>query len=65
MSSRVDAQRREFALTVLGGPTTVVDIAGRRIGDEPAFDPPGQHSYLTKTAGPAVTAKRWNPWISR
>jgi L-ascorbate metabolism protein UlaG (beta-lactamase superfamily) len=41
---------------VLGGPTTVVDIAGRRIVMDPTFDPPGKHAYLTKTAGPAVTA---------
>jgi L-ascorbate metabolism protein UlaG (beta-lactamase superfamily) len=54
MSSRVDPLRREFALSVLGGPTTVVDIAGRRIVIDPTFDPPGPHAYLTKLAGPAV-----------
>lgn len=31
MSARVDAQRRDCAIRVLGGPTTVVDIAGLRI----------------------------------
>jgi L-ascorbate metabolism protein UlaG (beta-lactamase superfamily) len=54
MSSRVDPLRREFALSVLGGPTTVIDIAGRRIVIDPTFDPPGPHAYLTKLAGPAV-----------
>ena len=57
----VDAQRREFAISVLGGPTTVVDIAGRRIVMDPTFDPPGVHAYLTKTAGPAVSADALGP----
>jgi hypothetical protein len=34
-------------------PTTVVDIAGRRIVMDPTFDPPGPHAYLTTLAGPA------------
>jgi L-ascorbate metabolism protein UlaG (beta-lactamase superfamily) len=53
----IDEQRREFAFSVLGGPTTVVDIAGQRIVIDPTFDPPGAHAYLTKTAGPAVPAE--------
>jgi L-ascorbate metabolism protein UlaG (beta-lactamase superfamily) len=56
MSVGVDAQRRSCAITVLGGSTTVVDIAGRRIVMDPTFDPPGVHAYLTKTAGPAASA---------
>ena len=31
MSIHVDAARRDCAISVLGGPTTVIDIAGRRI----------------------------------
>lgn len=58
---RVDARRRECAISVLGGPTTVVDIAGRRIVIDPTFDPPGVHAYLTKTVGPAVTADALGP----
>jgi L-ascorbate metabolism protein UlaG (beta-lactamase superfamily) len=57
MSAGVDAQRRNCAISVLGGPTTVVDIAGRRIVMDPTFDPPGPHGYLTKVAGPAVGAE--------
>jgi L-ascorbate metabolism protein UlaG (beta-lactamase superfamily) len=57
MNALVDAQRRDCAICVLGGPTTVVDIAGRRIVMDPTFDPPGEHDYLTKIAGPAVTAE--------
>jgi len=53
---RVDARRRDCAISVLGGPTTVVDIAGRRLVMDPTFDPPGVHAYLTKLTGPAVSA---------
>jgi L-ascorbate metabolism protein UlaG (beta-lactamase superfamily) len=56
MTEVVDAQRRDCAISVLGGPTTVVDIAGRRIVMDPTFDPPGPHDYLTKTTGPAVSS---------
>ena len=61
MKTQVDAQRRECAISVLGGPTTVVDIAGRRIVMDPTFDPPGVHDYLTKTAGLAVSADALGP----
>ncbi|OBI81059.1 MBL fold metallo-hydrolase [Mycobacterium sp. 1245805.9] len=53
--------RRACAVTVLGGPTTVIDIAGRRIVMDPTFDPPGEHAYLTKLAGPAVGADELGP----
>jgi hypothetical protein len=61
MSATVDAQRRDCAVSVLGGPTTVVDIAGRRIVMDPTFDPPGSHAYLTKITGPAVSADALGP----
>jgi L-ascorbate metabolism protein UlaG (beta-lactamase superfamily) len=57
----VDARRRDCAISVLGGPTTVIDIAGRRIVMDPTFDPPGAHAYLTKLAGPAVGADALGP----
>ena len=57
----MDLPRRAGAISVLGGPTTVVDIAGRRIVMDPTFDPPGEHAYLTKTAGPAMTADALGP----
>nr|WP_231983579.1 hypothetical protein [Mycobacterium sp. E2733] len=38
MSALVDAQRRACAVSVLGGPTTVVDIAGHRVVMDPTFD---------------------------
>jgi L-ascorbate metabolism protein UlaG (beta-lactamase superfamily) len=52
----VTQARRECAISVLGGPTTVIDVAGRRLVIDPTFDPPGPHGYLTKTAGPAIEA---------
>jgi L-ascorbate metabolism protein UlaG (beta-lactamase superfamily) len=55
MGEEVDAQRRDGAIAVLGGPTTVIDIAGRRIVMDPTFDPPGPHDYLNKLTGPAVS----------
>jgi L-ascorbate metabolism protein UlaG (beta-lactamase superfamily) len=61
MGVEVDTQRRDCAISVLGGPTTVVDIAGRRIVMDPTFDPPGEHAYLTKTAGPAISADALGP----
>lgn len=56
MTRRVDAQRLDFGVGVLGGPTTVIDIAGLRLVADPTFDPAGPHGYLTKTRGPSVTA---------
>jgi L-ascorbate metabolism protein UlaG (beta-lactamase superfamily) len=53
--------RQECAATVLGGPTTVVDLGGLRIVVDPTFDAPGPHGYLTKTAGPAVQADALGP----
>jgi L-ascorbate metabolism protein UlaG (beta-lactamase superfamily) len=61
MGDLVTEARRPCAVGVLGGPTTVVDIAGRRIVMDPTFDPPGPHAYLTKTAGPVVAAEALGP----
>ncbi|MDT5154445.1 MAG: hypothetical protein QOI01_6178 [Mycobacterium sp.] len=61
MDDFVTESRRRCAISVLSGPTTVVDIAGRRMVMDPTFDPPGPHAYLTKTAGPAVEAAALGP----
>ncbi|MFE2631253.1 MBL fold metallo-hydrolase, partial [Streptomyces sp. NPDC059374] len=45
--------RQDCAVTVLGGPTAVIDMGGLRIVSDPTFDEAGPHGYLTKTAGPA------------
>lgn len=54
MADLIDERRRDGGFAVIGGPTLVMDIAGRRIVIDPVFDPPGRNGYLTKTAGPAV-----------
>lgn len=54
MPDTIDARRRGLGFAVLGGPTTVIDVAGLRIVIDPTFDPPGEHRYLTKTAGPVA-----------
>jgi L-ascorbate metabolism protein UlaG (beta-lactamase superfamily) len=53
--------RQDCAATVLGGPTTVLDVGGLRIVADPTFDPPGPHGYLTKTAGPAADEDALGP----
>jgi L-ascorbate metabolism protein UlaG (beta-lactamase superfamily) len=55
MMSRIGSRRQERAITVLGGPTTVIDIGGLRIVADPTFDDPGPEGYLTKLDGPAAT----------
>src|SRR5690349_20781341 len=57
----VDHRRQRLGFTVLGGPTTVIDIAGRRLVIDPTFDEPGDHGHLTKTSGPVVPASALGP----
>lgn len=51
---------QELTLTLVGGPTVLIEMAGLRILTDPTFDPPGQYEsrgiVLEKTAGPAVSA---------
>jgi len=57
----VDHRRQRLGFTVLGGPTTVIDIAGRRLVIDPTFDEPGDPGHLTKTSGPVVPASALGP----
>jgi L-ascorbate metabolism protein UlaG (beta-lactamase superfamily) len=48
-------------LTLVGGPTLLVELDGLKLLTDPTFDPPGTHAArtpgavpLTKTAGPAA-----------
>jgi L-ascorbate metabolism protein UlaG (beta-lactamase superfamily) len=45
-------------ITLIGGPTALIEIAGFRLLTDPTFDAPGDyqlpHVTLTKTAGPAL-----------
>ncbi|MEV7991322.1 MBL fold metallo-hydrolase [Streptomyces sp. NPDC086077] len=53
--------RQECAVTVLGGPTAVIDLAGLRIVSDPTFDAPGPQGYLTKTIGPVFDEQSVGP----
>jgi L-ascorbate metabolism protein UlaG (beta-lactamase superfamily) len=48
-----------FGITLIGGPTALLDVFGFRVLTDPTFDPPCQyqlaHTTLTKTAPPALT----------
>jgi L-ascorbate metabolism protein UlaG (beta-lactamase superfamily) len=50
-----------LSLTLVGGPTALIEAAGLRLITDPTFDPPGDYrmSYgtLTKTLAPALTAE--------
>ena len=48
-------------MSVLGGPTVVIDVAGWRFVVDPTFDAPGEHGYLTKTVGPAIPPSALGP----
>lgn len=55
-----DKTSHPLAVTVVGGPTALVEWAGLRLLLDPTFDPPTVYgpgeNDLTKTAGPAVAA---------
>ncbi|HEY7083513.1 MAG TPA: MBL fold metallo-hydrolase [Hyphomicrobiaceae bacterium] len=46
-------------ITLIGGPTALLEVSGFRVLTDPTFDPPGQyhlaHTSLIKTAHPALT----------
>lgn len=47
-------------ITLIGGPTALLEVAGLRLLTDPTFDPPGAYQsgtiILTKLVGPAMTA---------
>lgn len=49
---------RSVNLTLIGGPTVLIELAGLRLLTDPTFDPPGSYPArgvtLTKQTGPAV-----------
>jgi L-ascorbate metabolism protein UlaG (beta-lactamase superfamily) len=49
-------------ITLIGGPTALIEIAGFRILTDPTFDEPGEyklpHVTLIKTSGPALSLKQ-------
>jgi L-ascorbate metabolism protein UlaG (beta-lactamase superfamily) len=46
-------------ITLIGGPTVLIETGGFRLLTDPTFDPPGEyklpHVTLKKTAAPALT----------
>ena len=52
-------------LTLIGGPTVLIDLAGFRLLTDPTFNPPGRYASgrieLEKTAGPALAASALGP----
>ncbi|WP_116998279.1 MBL fold metallo-hydrolase [Desertimonas flava] len=57
----------DLALTHIGGPTLLIEVAGWRILTDPTFDPPGHRYHFgwgtasTKTTGPAATTADIGP----
>jgi L-ascorbate metabolism protein UlaG (beta-lactamase superfamily) len=54
----------ETTLTLIGGPTVLIELDGVRLLTDPTFDPPGEYQggvLLKKTAGPALTAEQVGP----
>src|SRR5947209_16177099 len=51
-----------ISLTLLGGPTALIEYAGVRWLTDPAFSPPGEYAGgLVKTTGPAIEAESLAP----
>jgi len=51
--------RGEVTLTLIGGPTVLIELDGLRMLTDPTFDPPGHYpgpAHLEKTAGPAIAS---------
>jgi L-ascorbate metabolism protein UlaG (beta-lactamase superfamily) len=44
------------SLTLVGGPTALIEYAGRRFLTDPTFSEPGAYDGLDKTTGPAIPA---------
>ncbi len=51
--------RGEVTLTLIGGPTVLIELDGLRMLTDPTFDAPGHYPgpvHLEKTAGPAIAS---------
>ena len=52
-------------ITLIGGPTALIEVSGFRLLTDPTFDPPGEyklpHVTLKKTSYPALTAEKVGP----
>src|SRR5215510_12216338 len=54
-----------LAITLIGGPTALIEVDGFRLLTDPTFDPPGAYhlpyTTLTKTKGPALGPEQVEP----
>jgi L-ascorbate metabolism protein UlaG (beta-lactamase superfamily) len=54
-----------LTITVIGGPTALIEVAGLRLLIDPTFDPPGSYAVgsrtLTKTSAPALDVDAVGP----
>jgi L-ascorbate metabolism protein UlaG (beta-lactamase superfamily) len=50
-----------LTVTLIGGPTAVLDYGGRRWLTDPALSPPGRYENLTKTTGPQLDVATFEP----
>jgi L-ascorbate metabolism protein UlaG (beta-lactamase superfamily) len=50
-----------LGITLIGGPTALLQYAGLRWLTDPTLSPPGQYGWLTKTVGPALQADAIGP----
>ena len=54
-------------ITLIGGPTALIEFDGFRLLTDPTFDAPGAqprpHITLTKTSGPALGIGRRLQWL--
>jgi L-ascorbate metabolism protein UlaG (beta-lactamase superfamily) len=54
-----------LTLTLIGGPTALIEIVGLRLLTDPTFDAPGDyrlpHATLRKTDGPGLSADQIGP----
>jgi L-ascorbate metabolism protein UlaG (beta-lactamase superfamily) len=66
LRSHLSINRQEFVMstpriTLIGGPTVLIEVEGLRLLTDPTFDAPGEyqlpHVVLRKTAGPALAAR--------
>jgi L-ascorbate metabolism protein UlaG (beta-lactamase superfamily) len=51
-----DTTAPTLAVTLVGGPTAVLEYGGLRFLTDPTLSPPGTYAGLVKTAGPALDA---------
>jgi L-ascorbate metabolism protein UlaG (beta-lactamase superfamily) len=58
-----------ITLTLIGGPTVLIEYNGFRLLTDPTFDPPGQYQgpyspvKYVKTEGPSISVEDVGSWM--